>query len=659
MASARHAFESLPSSFTTLILGGLAVAVVLHSWIERSPMRLPVTIGLAAIAWVLVRLWRWLEHWSRPQLLAAYLAVGIAGLVLYHGPEAAQTLRIGPLDLVDIVNLLVLYALVLGAVVVLRSAPPGSFRRRILACVALLLILPHAIALVLRSSLPELLAGPAWTQAIPLGLRPTSIALCVILPLFCVFLMVDLIRSLRRREQRSTRLAFCLVRLLASLTIGAKSLASLSQDERGLAERRFTTHAYSNLGKQEIVPESMLVWDAGSDAKPSPFWAEWEGFLWISRADAYTFAVQGTGAAFLYLDGRRIIDVGARDGSVELERGQHRVRVGVIEEQPSGSIDLRWRRSNESELAPIPARLWSHDAEQRDWRRTPRQAAQVAVEWLQSAAVDWQRAHQCFGCHVQAHALMGLSIAERGEYRVNAQYFGLLHGMLSEPTEPFDTLEKQQYAAMALAHADSLRGIGGDETLEATVGQILTSQQPDGAVAASGYLPFLAGPVTATTNSLFGIAHVSELTGREDLEQAAARATAWLLSATHRGHAGADPQAHRTLEIRRRPSSDPNPRADRSPAPAAAGGRWLARVSERRWFQLLRDGPSPVRLEDRGRRGERPELPPRRPLPDRHPEADRVLDPRSLAEQGQHRVRRDDVGADRFGGQLRYGRTGL
>ena len=53
------------------------------------------------------------------------------------------------------------------------------------------------------------------------------------------------------------------------------------------------------------------------------------------------------------------------------------------------------------------------------WRYSARFAAQHGIEWLQPAAVEWQRSNQCFGCHVQAQASMGLAVAARNGYLVS------------------------------------------------------------------------------------------------------------------------------------------------------------------------------------------------------------------------------------------------
>ncbi len=63
--------------------------------------------------------------------------------------------------------------------------------------------------------------------------------------------------------------------------------------------------------------------------------------------------------------------------------------------------------------------LATRNPEMVSWNQSPRFAAQKGADWLQTAAVDWQRSHSCFGCHVQSQVIMGLAVAEKGKYVVN------------------------------------------------------------------------------------------------------------------------------------------------------------------------------------------------------------------------------------------------
>src|ERR1700694_5820304 len=53
--------------------------------------------------------------------------------------------------------------------------------------------------------------------------------------------------------------------------------------------------------------------------------------------------------------------------------------------------------------------------------RTPRQAAQEGIAWLQQNAIAWQQSHRCYGCHAQAQVIMGLAVAKRDQYVISDQ----------------------------------------------------------------------------------------------------------------------------------------------------------------------------------------------------------------------------------------------
>jgi hypothetical protein len=53
----------------------------------------------------------------------------------------------------------------------------------------------------------------------------------------------------------------------------------------------------------------------------------------------------------------------------------------------------------------------------KNWKGSPREAAQRGLDWLQHAAPVWAIQNKCFGCHVQAQALMGQAVAVKQGYR--------------------------------------------------------------------------------------------------------------------------------------------------------------------------------------------------------------------------------------------------
>ncbi len=143
------------------------------------------------------------------------------------------------------------------------------------------------------------------------------------------------------------------------------------------------------------------------------------------------------------------------------------------------------------------------------WRHSARFAAQRGIEWLQPAAVEWQRSNQCFGCHVQAQAAMGLAVAERNGYLVSraaveelADYMRLLQdkdgsesNMLlldnqsvmsaelaakSTHTATDQPIMATQFAAMSFAYLDQLSDNKPDRTLLKYADWLAGKQQSTG-----------------------------------------------------------------------------------------------------------------------------------------------------------------------------------
>ncbi|HEY4248232.1 MAG TPA: VWA domain-containing protein [Lacunisphaera sp.] len=60
------------------------------------------------------------------------------------------------------------------------------------------------------------------------------------------------------------------------------------------------------------------------------------------------------------------------------------------------------------------------------WRLQPKHAAQAGLFYLQASAVQFQTQKNCIGCHVQAQALRGLTIAKKNDYIVSETARGAL-----------------------------------------------------------------------------------------------------------------------------------------------------------------------------------------------------------------------------------------
>ena len=106
-------------------------------------------------------------------------------------------------------------------------------------------------------------------------------------------------------------------------------------------------------------------------ALPDAFSAQWFGYVAAVRSGRYTFALTSDDAAFLSVDGRRLIENGGRHNAetrtadVTLARGPHAVLIEFTQYGGSYALDWQWGRDG-GPLTPVPAwalsphrvRLW-------------------------------------------------------------------------------------------------------------------------------------------------------------------------------------------------------------------------------------------------------------------------------------------------------------
>ena len=165
------------------------------------------------------------------------------------------------------------------------------------------------------------------------------------------------------------------------------------------------------------------------------------------------------------------------------------------------------------------------------WRYSARFAAQHGIEWLQPAAVEWQSNNQCFGCHVQAQAAMGLAVAARNGYLVSrgavqqlTDYMRLLQdtdgsegGMLLVDNQSVMTAQPAGrgsrpkadqpvmatlFAAMSFAYLDQMGDNKPDETLLRFADWLANKQQPSGEVTPDlDEAPICQGSFMTTANA--------------------------------------------------------------------------------------------------------------------------------------------------------------
>lgn len=537
MSPWRERFETGAGYALSGVLAALLVYAVVRGWIEEQPSRYLTTGGLVALAVALGLLWGRLALWSRAALLATYPVVLIGGLALYYTARDSASFWLGPLRLVELVNGLILLGLALAAWIAWR-VPRLHRRVRIgITVISALCAYPFVFGLIRGVAMPDLISGDALPFDVPLPLRPSVVGVVVLLPALVAWLAFELFGSLRRGQGSPFRRALALVAVAVPTAVGL--VAVLSVEQRGLARRTFLAHDYQSLGTQGIEPAPSLEWSVPPrGASDGSFWVEWEGRLRVPQDGVRQFRLEGEGDGFLYLDGKLAIARGQRDGQLELPAGSYRLRIGAVQSHAAGDFRLLWKRQEDAEFEPIPVDVLSHRPAESSWRRSPRQAAQVGIDWLQSAAVAWQRSHACFGCHVQAQALMGLSIAERNQYQVNRDYYDELHEFTRTQQREDGAYHGDvqtvatQYAAMALAYVDAHRGIDPDPVLTKAVDWLLERQDSSGVIPNDHNLaPIDQGSIMTTANGTVALDRLLETDGGQRLDEARARAVVWLEAA--------------------------------------------------------------------------------------------------------------------------------
>lgn len=176
--------------------------------------------------------------------------------------------------------------------------------------------------------------------------------------------------------------------------------------------------------------------------------------------------------------------------------------------------------------------------------RTPRQAAQEGIEWLQTAATAWQQANSCYGCHVQAQVIMGLAVAKHNGYVISDRVLQELVKFLGEQqgadgslglqrapaTGPQFAATGTQFAGMALAYFDDLTGARTPALLKSAT-WLLSQQQPSGEIPCDhNEAPIDQGTFMTTANSSFAFMQAFRETGYFQFQRAAERGLSWIAS---------------------------------------------------------------------------------------------------------------------------------
>jgi outer membrane protein OmpA-like peptidoglycan-associated protein len=184
--------------------------------------------------------------------------------------------------------------------------------------------------------------------------------------------------------------------------------------------------------------------------------------------------------------------------------------------------------------------LLSRHPEILNWKTSVRYAAQRGVDWLEPTAMKWQHDKQCFGCHVQAQTMMGLSVAQANGYVVNSAALRDLaaYTRTLQDTDGHEidlgvgnTLTPTQFAAMGMAYYDDAGGVKNDATLRRYVNWLKGHLQPTGELPQDLTEPPIAqGGIMATANSVVGFMQAYAQTGDSSYKAAADRGLIFIAS---------------------------------------------------------------------------------------------------------------------------------
>jgi outer membrane protein OmpA-like peptidoglycan-associated protein len=195
------------------------------------------------------------------------------------------------------------------------------------------------------------------------------------------------------------------------------------------------------------------------------------------------------------------------------------------------------------------------------WKSSARFAAQHGIEWLQPAALEWQKQNQCFGCHVQAQAAMGLALATRNGYLVShaalqelTDYMRLLQdtdgsesNMLlldnqsvmtaelaakSSHTPADQPITATQFAAMSFAYLDQMADSKPDRTLLKFADWLAGKQQSTGELIPDlDRAPISQGSFMTTANAAVAFLQAFAETGDARYQAAAGKAVDFISTA--------------------------------------------------------------------------------------------------------------------------------
>lgn len=233
------------------------------------------------------------------------------------------------------------------------------------------------------------------------------------------------------------------------------------------------------------------------------------------------------------------------------------VKLRVLSSGEKGVLEIRKIQVSEGSRPGYKSLRMRHP-EIAVWRSSARFAAQHGIEWVQPAAVEWQANNQCFGCHVQAQAAMGLAVAKRNGYLVSqaavqqlTDYMRMLQdadgsesGMVLVENQSVMTAQLAakgshtpadqpimagQFAAMSFAYLDQMGDNKPDRTLLKFADWLAGKQQPTGEVTPDlDEPPICQGSFMTTANAAVAFMQAFAESGDQRYERAGNKAVEFI-----------------------------------------------------------------------------------------------------------------------------------
>jgi len=516
----------------------ILLTAVVQGWKEHLDARYFTTLGFVAIVALTVLLWKRLALWGRVHLVGTALLVLIGFLALWYGTDAKTSFKIGPFTLSFLVDLLLFFSLSLALSLLLLRLKISKGLRIGIGVFGLLCSIPYLIGMIRDISVSGLLRGEGFLHFLPWFLQPAFLGLVLLFPVLLIFLVVDFFRAAKAENRSTLSGGLNLLMALVPLAIGLSSIGMAKQ--AGVVTRYFADHSYGSFKKQSLEKSLGMEWKNPPVTPQSGdrFWVEWEGFLQIPKDGDYEFQIQGDGSGFLYVDGKQAFGGDQRSGMLSLKGGRYPFRAGAIEEKKDGKFLVQWRKKGEDTYQAIDPKYLSYAPSQEHWRRTPRQAAQVGIDWLQSASMQWQNDHGCFGCHVQGQVLMGLTVAQKNKYLVNPDFYKSLFEYTQKKQNEDGSYHNDfyvtatQFADMGMGYVQAAQGSKKNSAILKASDFLLSKQKENGEFEADHNEPPIdQGSIMASSNAVFGLMEAYRESGDEKYKKAADKALQFVTTA--------------------------------------------------------------------------------------------------------------------------------